>query len=180
MAAFLAAPESSTDLAGGVSLSDRDADLAKVMLDMQLDWKIEESRLLGKKILDELGGLTKLHSERVEQAGFVVLRALAIPSVLVEVGYLTNRNDFKRLAKADHRQRLAASILRGIQRYCHSRPECPLLWTPNKVYKVRPGDSLSKIADRYHSSVKAIKQKNGLRDDVIHIGEELIIPILEP
>ena len=126
MAAYLAQRENAADLAGGVSLSDRDEDLAEVMLDMQLDWKIEESRLLGTQLLSSLATLGPLHSRHVEQAGFAVLKAPAIPSVLVETGYVTHPSDSKRLQNLGHLERLAAALFRGILNYCYKRPGCPL------------------------------------------------------
>jgi N-acetylmuramoyl-L-alanine amidase len=180
LAAYLAQRENAADLAGGVSLSDRDEDLAEVMLDMQLDWKIEESRLLGTQLLSALATVAPLHSRQVEQAGFAVLKAPAIPSVLVEAGYVTHPNDAKRLRHPDHLERLAAALFRGILAYCHERPGCPLPQTMSKTHVVKPGDSLSGIAVRYGSTVGAIKRRNGLLSDVIQARQKLFIPAAIP
>jgi N-acetylmuramoyl-L-alanine amidase len=175
MAAYLAQRENAADLAGGVSLSDRGADLAEVMLDMQLDWKLEESQLLGVQLLSSLSTLVPLHSHQVGQAGFVVLKAPAIPSVLVEAGYVTHPGDAKQLQDLGHLQRLAAAIFRGILGYCHKRPGCPLPQTVSKTHVVKSGDSLSTIAARYGTNVRDIKRLNGLLTDVIHIRQKLYI-----
>jgi len=180
MAAYLAQRENAADLAGGVSLSDRDEDLAEVMLDMQLDWKIEESRLLGTHVLSALATLGPLHSRNVEQAGFTVLKAPAIPSVLIEVGYVTHPSDSKRLQHVGHLERLAAALFRGVLAYCHKRPGCPLPQTMMKTHIVKPGDSLSRIATRYGSNVGAIKRRNGLQTDVIQVRQKLFIPAAIP
>lgn len=180
MAAYLAQRENAADLAGGISLSDRDKDLAEVMLDMQLDWKIEESRLLGSQILSALGTLSPLHTRQVEQAGFAVLKAPAIPSVLIEVGYVTHPGDSKRLKNSGFQEQLAAAIFRGILAYCHMRPRCPLLETINKTHVVKTGDSLSEIAVQYGSNVETIKRWNGLLTNVIRVRQKLIIPIAVP
>ena len=180
MAAYLAQRENAADLAGGVSLSDRDEDLAEVMLDMQLDWKIEESRLLGAQLLSALATLGPLHSRQVEQAGFAVLKAPAIPSVLVEVGYVTHPSDSKRLQHLGYLERLAASLFRGILAYCYKRPGCPLPQTMSKIHVVKPGDSLSGIAARYGSNVGAIKRRNGLQTDVIQVRQKLFIAVAIP
>ena len=180
MAAYLAKRENAADLAGGVSLSDRDDDLAEVMLDMQLDWKIEESRLLGTELLSALATVGPLHSRQVEQAGFAVLKAPAIPSVLVEAGYVTHPNDAKRLQHPGHLERLAAALFRGVLAYCHKRPGCPLPQTVLKTHVVKTGDSLSGIAARYGSNVGAIKRRNGLRTDVIQVRQKLFIPAAIP
>lgn len=180
MAAYLAQRENAADLAGGVSLSDRDEDLAEIMLDMQLDWKIEESRLLGTQILSALGTVGPLHSRSVEQAGFAVLKAPAIPAVLIEVGYVTHPTDSKRLQHSAHLDRLAAALFRGILAYCHKRPGCPLTQTMSKTHVVEPGDSLSGIAVRYGSNIGAIKRRNGLQTDVIQARQKLFIPAAIP
>jgi N-acetylmuramoyl-L-alanine amidase len=180
MAAYLAQRENAADLAGGVSLSDRDEDLAEVMLDMQLDWKIEESRLLGTQLLLSLATLGPLHSRHVEQAGFVVLKAPAIPSVLVETGYVTHPRDSKRLQTPGHLERLAAALFRGILNYCYLRPGCPLPQTVSKTHVVKPGDSLSGIAARYGTNVGAIKRRNGLQTDVIQVRQRLFVPVAIP
>ena len=180
MAAYLAQRENAADLAGGVSLSDRDEDLAEVMLDMQLDWKIEESRLLGTQLLSSLATLGPLHSRHVEQAGFAVLKAPAIPSVLVETGYVTHPSDSKRLQNLGHLERLAAALFRGILNYCYKRPGCPLPQTVSKTHVVKPGDSLSGIAARYGTNVGAIKRRNGLQTDVIQVRQRLFVPVAIP
>ena len=150
------------------------------MLDMQLDWKIEESRLLGAQLLPALATLGPLHSRDVEQAGFAVLKAPAIPSILVETGYVTHPGDSKRLQHPGHLERLAAALLRGILAYCHKRPGCPLPQTISKTHVVKTGDSLSKIASRYGSDVSAIKRRNGLLTDVIQIQQKLFVPAVMP
>jgi N-acetylmuramoyl-L-alanine amidase len=175
VAAYLAKRENAADLAGGVSLSDRDQDLAEVMLDMQLDWKIEESRLLGAQLLSALSTLGPLHSRYVEQAKFTVLKAPAIPSVLVEVGYVTHPSESKRLQHSGYLQRVAAALFRGVLAYCHKRPGCPLPQTKSQIHVVERGDSLSRIAGRYGTSVGAIKRRNGLQTDVIQVRQKLFI-----
>ena len=121
-----------------------------------------------------------LHSRHVEQAGFAVLRAPAIPSVLVETGYVTHPSDSKRLQNLGHLERLAAALFRGILNYCYKRPGCPLPQTVSKTHVVKLGDSLSRIAARYGTNVGAIKRRNGLQTDVIQIGQRLFVPVTIP
>ena len=110
----------------------------------------------------------------------MVLKAPAIPSVLVEVGYVTHPGDSKRLQNHGYLERLAAALFRGILTYCHKRPGCPLPKTISKTYVVKMGDSLSGIAARYRSNVGAIKRRNGLQTDVIQVGQKLFIPAAIP
>ena len=176
MAAYLAQRENAADLAGGVSLSGQDEFIAEVMLDMQLDWKIQESRLLGKEMLIQLGRVTRLHNKNVSHAGFVVLKAPAIPSVLIEAGYITNTIDARQLQRSSYRQRLSAAIFRGIFSYCLRRPGCPLPSMMETIYIVKSGDSLSKIANGFESDVSTIKRWNGLENNIIVPKQKLIIP----
>ena len=176
MAAYLAQRENAADLAGGVSLSGQDEFVAEVMLDMQLDWKIQESRFLGQEMLAQLGQTVELHNRDLAHAGFVVLKAPAIPSVLIETGYVTNSMDARRLKRPSYQQRLAAAIFRGVLLYCYKRPECPLPETSVKHYVVKAGDSLSKIAKRYNSQVAAIRRWNGLEHNRIKPRQRLVIP----
>jgi len=180
ISAYLAKRENATDLAGGVSLSEQNDSVAEAMLDMQIDWKIEESNFLGKQVLKELKGIAILHNSQVAHAGFVVLKAPAIPSILVEAGFLTNSIDATRLLKASYQQRLAAAIFRGIISYCHKRPECPLPKITRKIHVVKSGDSLFKIATNYRSKVSTIQRWNGLTSDLIYAQQRLIIPTKVP
>ena len=176
MAAYLAERENSTDLAGGISLAEHQTEVAEVLLDMQLDWKIHESQLLGQEILSQLKRVSVLHNRNVAFAGFVVLKAPAIPSVLIETGYITNSKDARNLQISKYQERLVAAIFRGIYFYCHSRPGCPIQKMDIVNYTVKTGDSLSKIADNFNSSVSEIKKWNGLVGDSIRLKQVLIFP----
>ena len=176
MAALLAERENSADLAGGISLSQQETDVAEVLLDMQLDWKIQESRLLGQKLLAQMKGVSVLHNRNVAYAGFVVLKAPAIPSVLIETGYITNSTDARNLQISRYQEHLAAAIFRGIYFYCQSRPGCPIQKANLVHYTVKKGDSLSKIARSFNSSVNQIKYWNGLTGDRISLNQILAVP----
>ncbi len=116
-AKWLANKENSSDLVGGVSLVDKDALLAEVLLDLSMTKTVSESISFGRDVLAELKKIRKLHSERVEQAGFVVLKSPDIPSILVETAYITNPSEEAQLRSAKHQKRIANAIAAGIQRY---------------------------------------------------------------
>ena len=97
MASALADKENASDLIGGVSLVDKDEILAKVLVDLSMNNTISESVNLGGRVLKELSELGHLHSKRVEQAGFMVLKSADMPSILVETGFITNPSEEKRL-----------------------------------------------------------------------------------
>ena len=116
-AKWLANKENSSDLAGGVSLADKDNVLAGVLLDLSMTKTVSESISFGRDVLVELKKIGRVHSPRVEQAGFVVLKSPDIPSILVETAYITNPGEEKLLRSSRHQNRIAAAIVLGIERY---------------------------------------------------------------
>ncbi|MEA3292238.1 MAG: N-acetylmuramoyl-L-alanine amidase, partial [Pseudomonadota bacterium] len=116
-ARWLAGKENAADLIGGVTLSDKDDLLAQVLLDMSMDKTVEYSIKFGDKVLSELKRVGRVHSKRVEQAGFVVLKSPDIPSILVETAYITNPGEEKLLRSRRYQDQLAKAILKGIKRY---------------------------------------------------------------
>jgi len=175
LAARLAKVENAADLAGGVSLKDKSPDVAEAMLDMSLDRQIKQSRQLGAAVLAMLGRVGERHSVRVEQAGFAVLKAPQVPSILVESGYITNLGEESKLRSVLYREQIAGAILGGIKHYCRDQPECPLP-PERKVHVVQAGESLSLISARYSIGVNALKGQNGLTSDLIRVGQRLRLP----
>ena len=175
LAARLAKVENAADLAGGVSLKDKSPDVAEAMLDMSLDRQIKQSRQLGAAVLAMLGRVGERHSVRVEQAGFAVLKAPQVPSILVESGYITNLGEESKLRSVLYREQIAGAILGGIKHYCRDQPECPLP-PERKIHVVQAGESLSLISARYSIGVNALKGQNGLTSDLIRVGQRLRLP----
>jgi len=176
MGKWLAKRENAADLAGGVDIGEQDPALQKALLDMGIDWKIKESRILAARILGELKKAGRVHSKRVEEAGFAVLKSVDIPAVLVETGFITNADEEKALATALHQERIAGVIFRGLGMYCDQDPRCPPVGQKKKLYEVRRGDSLSLIAVRVGSTVEKLRALNDLSSDVLRIGQKLQIP----
>jgi N-acetylmuramoyl-L-alanine amidase len=121
-ARLLAQRENESDMIGGVDLSEKDPVLAKTLLDLSLTATINDSLKLGSAVLNELGDVNELHKERVEQAGFAVLKAPDIPSILVETAFISNPDEEKRLKDADYQDKIAAAVLSGIKRYLAQNP----------------------------------------------------------
>jgi N-acetylmuramoyl-L-alanine amidase len=119
-ARWLADKENSADLAGGVNISARDDNLAKVLLSLAMDSTQQESYLFASSVLTEMKRVGKAHSPAVEKAGFVVLKSPDIPSILIETAYITNRNEEKLLNSASHQEKLANAILMGAKKYLRS------------------------------------------------------------
>jgi N-acetylmuramoyl-L-alanine amidase len=121
-ARWLAQRENAADLIGGVNLDIKDPHLARTLLDLSQTATINDSLKLGKAVLNELGSVNTLHKASVEQAGFAVLKAPDIPSILVETAFISNPDEEKRLNDDAYQDKIAEAILRGIKRYFARNP----------------------------------------------------------
>jgi N-acetylmuramoyl-L-alanine amidase len=121
-ARWLAQRENDADLIGGVNIKSRDAQLARVLLDLSTTAQINDSLKLGNAVLQELGGVNRLHKDSVEQAGFAVLKAPDIPSILVETAFISNPDEERRLDDDSYKDKLADAIVKGIKRYFAKNP----------------------------------------------------------
>jgi len=121
-ARLLAQRENQSDLIGGVNLGVKDPVLARTLLDLSLTATINDSLKLGKAVLTELGDVNPLHKEQVEQAGFAVLKAPDVPSILVETAFISNPDEERRLKDSAYQDRIAGAILGGIKRYLSQNP----------------------------------------------------------
>ncbi len=121
-ARWLAQRENAADLVGGVNIGVKDANLARTLLDLSQTATIRDSLKLGKSVLGELGGINTLHKGQVEQAGFAVLKAPDIPSILIETAFISNPEEERRLNDEDYQDKMAEAILRGIKSYFAKNP----------------------------------------------------------
>lgn len=121
-ARWMADKENRADLIGGVNVKSQDAHVARAMLDMSTTAQINDSLKLGSALLGEIGHVGRLHKRNVEQAGFAVLKAPDIPSVLVETAFISNPEEESRLRSNDYQEQLADAIMRGIHRYFARNP----------------------------------------------------------
>ena len=121
-ARWLARRENESDLIGGVNLDVRDPVLARTLLDLSQTATINDSLKLGRAVLNELGDVNDLHKRSVEQAGFAVLKAPDIPSILVETAFISNPEEERRLKDGAYQEKMAAAIVTGIKRYLAQNP----------------------------------------------------------
>ncbi len=174
-ARWLAEQENASDLAGGISLDDKDELLASVLLDLSQTATMSASTELGSKVLARLGRLGKVHKQHVERAGFMVLKSPDVPSILVETAFISNPYEERRLRDPEHRRKLARAIFQGIGHYFRNNaPPGTLLAATRHV--IAQGDTLSEIAARYGVSLASLREVNKLSDSQIRIGEVLHIP----
>ncbi len=121
-AKWLANRENEADLIGGVNLNVKDGFLARTLLDLSQTAQINDSLKLGKLVLSELGEVNRLHKGSVEQAGFAVLKAPDIPSILIETAFISNPDEEKKLRDPSYQNKMAEAISDGIKRYFAKNP----------------------------------------------------------
>ncbi|WP_220039250.1 N-acetylmuramoyl-L-alanine amidase [Pseudomonas protegens] len=188
-ARWLADSENRSDLIGGagnVSLDDKDRMLAGVLLDLSMTASLTSSLNVGQKVLNNIGRVTPLHKQRVEQAGFMVLKSPDIPSILVETGFISNSNEASKLATVSHQQALARSISSGVRQFFQQNPPpgTYIAWLRDsgkiaqgpRDHRVNPGETLAMIAVRYQVSAPALRSANNLKSDELKVGQVLTIP----
>jgi N-acetylmuramoyl-L-alanine amidase len=121
-ARWLANKENQADLVGGLNVRAKDQHVQRALIDMSTTAQINDSLKLGSVLLGEIGNVGTLHKPRVEQAGFAVLKAPDIPSVLVETAFISNPQEEARLRTSAYQEQLADALMRGIIRYFAKNP----------------------------------------------------------
>jgi N-acetylmuramoyl-L-alanine amidase len=121
-ARWMAQRENAADLVGGVNFKNNDAHVMRTLLDMSTTAQIKDSLKLGDEVLGQIGKVGRLHKGSVEQAGFAVLKAPDIPSILVETAFISNPEEERKLASTEYRGELVKAVATGIKRYFARNP----------------------------------------------------------
>jgi N-acetylmuramoyl-L-alanine amidase len=121
-ARWMAQQENKADLIGGMNLGVKDSQVQQALLDMSTSAQIKDSLNLGGALLREIGGVGRLHKPRVEQAGFAVLKAPDIPSVLVETAFISNPDEEAKLSDPNYQNSMADALVKGLQKYFERNP----------------------------------------------------------
>ena len=121
-ASWLANTQNQSDLIGGVGVRARDRQTAGILLSMSTAAQIKDSLKLGKLVVKELSSFAHMHKNTVEQAGFAVLKAPDIPSILVETAFISNPEEEKLLRSAAYQKQLAQAMMRAIKAYLVQNP----------------------------------------------------------
>ncbi len=119
-AQWLARHENAADLMGGVTLDDKDNQVAQVLLDLSQEATIDASIKVASRVLKQLKTVGKVHRKHVERAGFVVLKSPDIPSILIETAFISNPTEERRLRDSKYQTRMAKAISRGLRNYFKS------------------------------------------------------------
>ena len=122
-ARWMAQRENAADLVGGINVAAvNDKQVMQAMLDMSTAAQIKDSLKLGNEVLAPLGRVGKLHKRQVEQAGFAVLKAPDVPSILVETAFISNPEEEARLRDPAYQAQLVEALTIGIRRYFAKNP----------------------------------------------------------
>jgi N-acetylmuramoyl-L-alanine amidase len=174
-ARVLANRENDSDLIGGVSLDDKDALLASVLLDLSQSATIDASLDVAGRVLKGLKGVGKVHKRRVEQASFAVLKSPDMPSILIETAFISNPREERNLRSNQYQDKLAGAMMSGIRSYFISNPP-PGSRLAALEHVAQRGETLSGIASHYSIRLKTLRLANNLNNDRLRVGQVLQIP----
>lgn len=176
-ARLVADKENASDLVGGVSLDDKDPLVKSVLLDLSQTAAIEAGNDAATRMLQSLRKTGQVHKGRVEQAGFRVLKAPDVPSVLVETAFISNPAEERNLRKSSHQNELAQAIMAGIRSYfAHNPPPGTTFAKGGREHTIGQGETLAGIARNYRVSLQDLRSVNGLQSDAVRVGDVLQIP----
>lgn len=178
-ARMLADKENASDiLFGDVSLAVEDQMVKEVLFDLSLTGTIESSLDIGGEILHEIKSVNRVHKKKVQQAGFAVLKAPNIPSVLFETAFLSNPREEKNLRSPAHQIKVARAITRGVNKY-FARKAPPGTWLAEyeSEYLIKEGDSIGVVASKHQIAEKDLRARNALYANNLIAGQVIKIPV---
>lgn len=182
MGRMLEDKERLSDVLGGVDLRIEEDDtygyLNKALIDMSMGHAMSSGFDMAREVINEMKAVARMHKTEPQHASLAVLTSGNVPSMLVETGFISNPAEEKLLQSNKHQQQLARAIYQGIRNYFQRRPPDGTLFATNRssTHIVRSGESLSVLAKRYNTSIKAIKEHNDLTSNVLYVGQKLQIP----
>ena len=179
-ARFLAQRENSADLRlGGVPIESKDDSLTSVLLDLAQSGSLEASHALATRLISEMHRVGKVRKAEVERANFAVLRSPDVPSVLIEAAFISNPSEERKLRTQTFQNSLADAVLTGLRAYfaSHAPPGTLIAEGRRDRHIIRPGETLSGIAERYRLTVAELRAVNDLPNDRIFAGQVLQIPL---
>jgi N-acetylmuramoyl-L-alanine amidase len=162
------------------TVTRKDKTVNQTLLDLQFTISKREGEKLATEILTELKKVARLHKSKPSEASLAVLRSPQIPSVLVEMGFISNPTEEQLLFQRSYQDKLATALAKAVVKYLKDNPPEGTSFDSSArsggVYVVQRGDFLSKIAQKHKVSVNAIKQANNLKSDTVKVGQKLTIP----
>nr|WP_251058313.1 LysM peptidoglycan-binding domain-containing protein [Vibrio cincinnatiensis] len=175
--------EQQSELLGGagevLAKTNNDRNVSQTLLDLQFSHSQKEGHKVASNILREMGKVAHLHKSEPVNASLAVLKSPDIPSVLVEMGFISNPVEERLLFQRSHQDKLARALAKALVQYFEETPPEGTLFAnrgKTQQHKVQRGESLSVIAQKYGASVQAIMQANQLKDSRLSVGQNLTIP----
>lgn len=164
-----------------VKLHGREEDVAFALSDLARDANIRSSRKLAKTVLGEMQKKVKMHKHSVQSAGFAVLKSIDMPSLLIEMAFISNPHEARQLRNKKFQRKMATAIVGGLTRFVEHNAQKPRWGETLYVhYKVQRGDTLSQIAENYQVSTKVLKKLNNIKDaNSLYVGKKMKIPLSE-
>ncbi len=181
---WIANRQKESELLGGAGETIKkttDKNLAFTLADMKKEHTMGSSYTFAEHVIQQLKKVTKMHKSKPEGLSLAVLKSSDIPSVLIETGFISNPQEEINLTSSTHQQKLARAIYTAVDSYFSNNPPDGSLYASTRLHqhKIRRGESLSTIAQRYKVSVISLKSKNNLKSNVIKVGQILTIPRAE-
>jgi N-acetylmuramoyl-L-alanine amidase len=177
--------ERNSELLGSAAdiIGDRDTEryFAETIFNMSMDLSRASSYDISNKVIKEMKKVTRMHKKIPQSASLAVLTAPETPSILVEVGFISNPQEEKNLNWRAYRQQLADSLFKSIQLFFKNAPPEGTLWAQERddqprKHKVKSGESLSVLAKRYNVDLDSLRTANNIKGDLVRIGQTLTIP----
>jgi len=164
--------ENSADLVGGLPPASRETseDIARMLVDLRQSDCVARSQQLAVHINDKVADVRGVRTRPVKQAGFAVLKQLFIPATLVEVAFLSNREDVKWVRSSANRDAFVRAMADGIVAYCEEVEIPRLGW---RMHVVNRGESLGSIAAAYGMDTDSLRAANGIDGDKVKPGQKL-------
>ncbi|GAC30521.1 N-acetylmuramoyl-L-alanine amidase [Brumicola pallidula] len=177
--------ERNSELLGSAAdvIGDRDTEryFAETIFNMSMDLSRASSYDISNKVIKEMRKVTRMHKKVPQSASLAVLTAPETPSILVEVGFISNPQEEKNLNWRAYRQQLADSLFKSIQLFFRNAPPEGTLWAQERdsqprKHRVKSGESLSLLAQRYNVDLHSLREVNNIKGDLVRIGQTLTIP----
>jgi N-acetylmuramoyl-L-alanine amidase len=177
--------ERNSELLGSAAdvIGDRDTEryFAETIFNMSMDLSRASSYDISNKVIKEMKKVTRMHKKVPQSASLAVLTAPETPSILVEVGFISNPQEEKNLNWRAYRQQLADSLFKSIQLFFKNAPPEGTLWAQERdgqprKHKVKSGESLSVLAKRYNVDLDSLRAVNNIKGDLVRTGQTLTIP----
>ncbi len=173
IARMLANKSNESDFIGSIKREKKDENLWETLVDLSQRATIDESIKVADSIIKQLSNYGPVHQPFVQYAGFMVLKALDIPSVLIETAFISNPIEEKRLSEPRTQIKIASWIYRGVCDYFGLKY---FLNSEGRTHMVITGDTLSEIAQQFNVDLDELMQFNELKSDIIQKGNLLKIP----